>query len=691
MNTIKKSLYLILQIFLCFLLPSCVDDRITLESPEPEESWIDPNMPDEIRNGYSVSFKIALSDFGNMNGTRADNGLTNTDLLGIDNFIDLERLRILFFVCAEDRDNNPERENYSIADTTHSGGRFNRDLPYFKGNNDHFLFESKSRWVSQLEADESTEALYQVTAPVFTYGNNDEYRWEDIRYALMNYPFKIVILANRPNDVEFGDFDSKFNGKKVFKAGRGPYWGPEDTWIPRERRGLNPDYKEIDEATDWNSKPIIHDLQHCQWDMVYASKNSGDKNTFAGYGVYNFIMKNPLPESLIDNKYVPWPGPEYDDGKVSYDISQTNMMGALSNWTQDGYYIVPNRTDHPIPMYGVQIFDKIEKWSAGSPFNVSDGHYNTAGEYIRKNINLLRSLVKVELRIPKQMKLNGKDVDIIVLEPELCYSNVMARCEPLDVATPPERLWHEENWNAATYCEWKNIYDRGPIIHEETNTTNSPQDFIQQRYAWFYGAWKDWWHFNYNNSNVQFGLNPESNYFNLYAPSNAEFPRIYNPVIQRNGHARIDACKVDREEDAYHYFVVYTGERNINDPTTFGVSDSFNGFKAELAFFMFFIQAYDENGNMVGGKQRYKLPLTDYSTNTLVKSTKFYKEDKDDGATYRLPHSISSQKDWNWPLLRNHVYTFTVRNLGSYSETGDWFSVESVSSEKRTAPGFWFN
>lgn len=691
MNKIKRSLFLFLPAILGLFLHSCVDDEITPEPPEPEESWVDPNLPDEIRNGFSVSFNIALSDFGSVNGTRAD--MSNIDLLGVDNFIDLERVRILFFVCAED-DNNKSATT-SVADTAHSVGRFGRgDLPYLKGNNDHFLFESKSRWVSQLEVDESTSALYQVTAPVFTYGNNDEYRWEDIRWALQHYPFKVVILANRPDKVNFGDFDTKFGGNVEFDSGRGPYWGPEDTWIPRERRGLNPDFKAADEETDWSKKPIIHDLHHCQWDMVYASKNSGDKGGTAGLGVYNFIMKNPKPRSLINNQYVPQPG--VDDGKVNYDISQSNMMGALSAWTENGYYILPDKTKHPIPMYGVQIFDKIENWSTGSPFNLSDGHYNTSGQYIRKNINLLRSLVKLELRVPKTMKYGGKDAEVRIVKASLNYSNVMARCEPLDVATPPERLWHEENWDADFYCEWKNLYDRGPIIHEETNTNNGAPAFIQERYAWFYGAWKDWWHFNFeqtdeNGAPIDFGLNPESENFNYHPQQKAEFPRIYNPVIQRNSAPDIEKCKVDRPEDAYHYYVVYTGERNINDPSKFGTAEAFNAKTSEFAYWCIEIRPYDENGQALATSFTYKIPLTDYNKNDLVRTSGFYKENNTDAANYRVIHATAEQDDWNWPLLRNHVYTFTVRNIGSYSETGDWFSVESVSSEKRRAPGFWFN
>ena len=653
MNYINNFLFSV--IFSGFIIGfiSCTDEAISPEPPDEEEIPVDPNIPQEIRDGFSISFNMSLEQFG---GNEAATRVTNTDLMEIDNFVDLEKVRILFFVCAK------ENGQETVADTTHSVGRYVKtDLPYMTGEHDYFLFESKSRWVSKLSDEETTSANWQVTAPVFTYGNNDEYRWDDIRYALTHFPFKVVVLANRPDVVNFGNFDDKFGGDISFPTGRGPNWGPSQTWVPVERRT-----KTGDSSIDWNNQPTINDLHHCQWDVVYSSKNSGDKNTYAGLGVYSFIMKNPTPE-----KHGPVPQPDPYD--LTDPIHQTNMMGALSNWTikeADGitWYHLPNKEQQGIPMYGCQVFDPISDWSEGTPYNISDRHMSQSGSYIRKNIFLLRSLAKVELKIPKIMKKNGEEVEIELREPTLCYSNVMARCEPLDVATPTERLWHEENWNNDLYCEWKNIFDYGPIIREATPTVSNPVDFIQSRMAWFYGAWKDWWHFNSNRSD---GLNPTSDYFNY----NAEYPRIYNPVIQRNANGRIDRCLIEDED--YLYFVVYTGERNINDPTTFGTSESFNAAKAEFAYFKFTIDG-----------TTYCLPLTDYSTNSSIKN--YYTSTTSIG-NYRSPMATGNKSDWNWPLLRNHVYTFTVKSLGDFSDTGDGLNVQVVSSEKRYAPDIWFN
>lgn len=660
-----KFKYIYINLLLCvlwFLTPSCIDDSVipAPSEPNPDESYVDPNLPEEIKNGYSITFNISLDNFGGENGTRA----SNADLMEIDNFIDLEKVRILFFTC-------PKQIDYSEYDGTNT---------YHTGKYDYFLFESKSRWVSQLSDNESTTANWQVTAPVFTYGNNDEYRWEDIRAALTKYPFKVVVLANRPDVVNFGNFDSKFSGDVIFNTGRGPNWGPNDTYIPV-------DIRKDDEKNDpkWNLKPTINDLHHCQWDVVYASKNSGDKKTeskpYGGAGVYSFIMKNPTPE-----KNNPVPQPDLNNPKD--EVQNTNLMGALSVWTskdnvgngEENCYFQPDRTQG-IPMYGVQYFEAIPDWKEGMPYNLSDRHLTQSGQYERKNIYLLRSLVKLELKIPKRMKNSktNREEEIFIDQPYLCYSNVTARCEPMDVATPTELIWKTDQ-----FCEWNDILEWGPIIDQNYNEPTIR--IFHQRMAWFYGAWRDWWDFNIDRSDcidIQ-----ETDFVWDGHPS----PRIYNPVIQRNEKARIDKCKVEDED--YHYYVVYTGERNINDPTKFGQTDSFRPAQSHVAFFRFTVTSSS-------GNKTYCIALTDYKKNKLITDKTYY--DSSSGPTeldkYRDamvtkagdPNAEKISDNWNWPLLRNHVYTFTVNSLGDFSDTGEGLDVQVVSSEKRFAPGYWFN
>lgn len=669
------------------ILPSCVDDVVTPTPPE-EEIYVDPNIPEEIRNGYSITFNMSLPPLGGEGGSRT----TNEDLLNIDNFIDLEKVRILFFVCAKEVGNTAEADTAYTKYYNYKYGN-EENKPYMAGTNDHFLFESKSRWVAELTSSESNSANWQVTAPVFTYGNNDEYRWEDIRYALTNYPFKVVVMANRPDEVDFKNFDSKFkDGDKdievKYNTGRGPMWGPEDTWIPPERRTADDKAKGSD---FWKKKPIINDLHHCQWDVVYTSKNSGDKNTYACQGVYDFIMKNPDHDPTHNSSQAL--------SMMAGNMPDVNWMGALSNWTTkktfgdnvENAYFHPNKQTQAIPMYGVQVFDPIPDWQAGTPYNISDRHHGQSGQLIRKNIYLLRSLVKLELKIPKQMQNSKKEwVDVEIQKPYLKFSNVMSRCEPLDVATPTERLWHDENTSLNEPCEWENIYAYGPILTDKNAATGTVDQF-QRIMAWFYGAWRDWWDFNVNyNDNEVFPL-PEGNlssYFNLNTKVLGKpYPRIYNPVIQRNEKARIDYCLV--EDEAFYYYVIYTGERNISDPSYFGETDYFLPKNAHMSFFSFNITTR----NSITGKvdeindKTYSIPLAGFEPGSLSARTHIENEGFSD---YKKEMGESDDpKDWNWPLLRNHCYTFTVRSIGTTTDSGG-IDVKVVSTEKRTAPNITF-
>ncbi|MCH5230703.1 MAG: hypothetical protein J1F43_02790 [Muribaculaceae bacterium] len=679
----KRFNYILYTVLLSFSagLVACVDDKIP-EEPQPAQGFLDdtdPTLPDEIKNGYSISFKMGLDQMGGKKFTR---DVSNADMMEIDNFIDLEKVRILFFVCADEGTEGKTTK----ADTAYTNIDNVKGKPYFTGVNDHFLFESKSRWVSLLNDDESTTANWQITAPVFTYGNNDEYRWEDIRKTLETYPFKIVILANRPDVEDFGNFDSKFAQTVPFPTGRGPNWGPDDSWLPYEFR--TDEEKRNLKYTE--ERYTINDLHHCQWDMVYSSKNSGDKETDSpawggeqGTGVYSFIMKNPTP-----TKRGPVPMPDFDNMKDP--THEENMMGAVASWSTKGdvgfgeenIAVMPSRTQG-IPMYGVQVFDNIIGWVKGTPYNISDRTHGQSGEFYRKTIYMLRSVAKVELKIPRKMKLkDGTDVEIVdIVRPMFCYSNVMSRCEPLDVATPMERLWKEENWLKEDYCEWKNIADYGPIIDQDYGNGNRAK--FHERMCWFYGAWRDWWDFNKTRDDCK---DIQDSWFEWEGKPN---PRIYNPVIQRNQQVAINPCKIDDED--FHYYVIYTGERNINDPTKFGTDNAFNTDQAHVAFLSFSI--VDDTGKQGGP---YCVAITDYSTNSLIKNKDIYGVDPNSKNGLELTSKYRDQMgenktpgNWNWPLMRNHVYTFTVNSIGDYSDRGG-IDVYVVSSEERNAPGYWF-
>lgn len=663
------------------VVSSCKDDEILPDEPIVETNYSDPTIPEDMKEGFTLTFNMRLDPIGSVNGigTRT----TSEDIYDIDNYIDLEKVRILFFICAKRTtgfDTSGLPTEVITEEGKISGNPGDADKNYYIGDQDYFLFESKSRWVSQLSGAESSSANWQVTAPVFTYGNNELYDWDKIREALQTYPFKVVILVNRPDNVDFGNFDNKFGDQIVhFTTDRGPNWGPEDSWIVKKENA-----------------PIINDLHHCQWDAVYASKNNGDKNTYSGAGVYTMIMKNPDTDKIQGQLTAPSDNPNVYD-----PISDTNLMGALSYWTTkkknpDGsgniketapgrtgndanFYFHPDKVKQGIPMYGVQIFNPITNWTKGTPFNLSYGASGQDAAYERKNIHLLRSLVKLELKVPKTVTIeeNGvsKDKEIKVINPHLQFSNVMARCEPLDVATPPEILWKSE-----ADCEWENIYAYGPIINGKVAGPNL--EYFQERTAWFYGAWKGWWDYNKDFDNGLKNGSRSTLFDKNGRVTGKPYPRIFNPVIQRNQDAMLDDCLV--EDDAYWYYVVYTGERNINDSSYFGTDTAYDYDNSMISFFFFQIEGDDSS-------LFYKVALTDYEHNSYIKNTNYYEKTGIYLDKYKKVMAPDGTKEnWNWPLLRNHCYTFIVNSFGNFSDPGG-LDVTVVSTEKRTAPDFFFN
>lgn len=613
---------------LLLALPACTDRHLEPSGPDAGSD----TPPEALTAQYSLAFRLALEPMGGESSvhTRIASGRLDE----IENFVDLEKLRILFFTCIDDKDGS--------------------------GKYDIFLFESKSRWVSQVTGAGVSSSTWQVASPVFTYGNDDAYDWDYIREALTTRPFKIAILANRPDEVRFGDFDNKFGNTVFYAANRGPYWGPDES--AKGKKDFNEAAKKnFDLSSGFTTEGIsINELHHCQWDAVYTSKN-------ATFGFYDFIMRHPVHH--IEQK----------EGE--------NMMGAVSAWTTKkkneankdaNYYFHPDK-HQGIPMYGVQKFDRIHPndWKKGTPYNVSEKKPGQSGEYNGKTISLLRSLVRLDLRIPKKL---ADGTEIKVYHPYLRYSNVMARCEPLDVATPTEQLWRTQD-----ECEWNNLYVSGPIINADlgkvvAENVSDPanKDAFLQRMAWFYGAWQEWWDFN--------GEIPES-YFTMY--STKPFPRIYNPCIQRNADARLDDVQVDDEN--FWYYVVYTGERNINDPSKF---NNLTRERSEVAYFKFSID---------GGTNWYHIALTDYSKNTLIKkylsprSGPEGEEISNLDIQYKKDMAASKPKEegkinynWNWPLLRNHIYRFTVTGINKNSDDGGLDALV-VTSEDRYAPDIEYN
>ena len=634
MKSFKHKLYLFLGLSLLGL-NSCVDEVLT-----PDNSF-QVDLPEGMEEGLTISFQISLDPMG---GAAARSRSTSEELTEIEDFIDLEKLRILFFTCTD------------VTDET--------------GQSDHFLFESRSRWVAPLDKSSAASSkLWQVTTPVFTYGNEDTYNWDNVRELLTTKPFKVVVLANRPDSIRYGDFDGLYVGdenqqSEFWYGNRGPYWGPADSYADNKS----------DRTSAGKEVPHINNLHHCQWDPVYANKNRIEnkpkepKNN-NGVNVYDMILANPDQDFMNESK---------------------NWMGAVSSWTvkdkkdDKNYYYHPDKSQG-IPMYGCQIFDHInaDDWKVGTPFNVSETQTGQAS-YNGKTVSLLRSLVRIDLEIPRWM--GGKSVE--VKDPQLLYSNVMARCEPLDVSTPTDQIWSDENCDTYPFpsgshygkgglCEWYLLQQHEPLINGDYGEISAGQNVdvsgvretINKRMAWFYGAWKDWWDFNGKITAADCGDGP--------------YPHIFNVCVQRNANAYLDRVKVPDDPD-FHHFVIYTGERNINDPSNFR---NLNVVGSEICFFQFGI-SFDGSAEKI-----YQLAIADYTNNELIKKYRSAGTNlKGSTADFYRMKMINDNNPsyWNWVLLRNHIYRFRILSIdNNVDDNGN--DVIVIDTENRYSPTISYN
>ena len=657
--------YKILSVLFAFVaLTSCIDDL---------DSCVDDyGIPEEIRSGYSINLTVTLDKMGG-SSMRAGNEDYFNPLEDRDDYINPEKFRVLFF-----------------------------------DHQDKFLFESKSRWVKKLypSADYSE---WLVSVPMFTYGNDKfeveevdeatgetkkvvlEWDWETIRKALQDNKFKIAILANRPELDWYPAFDdTKEYMPKQWYDNRGPFWDPRDT-----------------------GEKEVFDLHHCQYDPMYHGKSQengyydfimGDWGDFkASYN--DFVKKKPTMGAT--SSWVYWGdgfnyggiNPRDYDEKFPYGNSATEIKNLIK------YTILPD-SDNPIPMYGIQEFDPITDWVKGTPFNLSnllaastdqEDNQNTDPEnkrYNYKSIALLRSVVKLELIIPKSLYPN---------EPQfvgLWYSNIYARCEPMNVWDPTDLIWKENHEND---CEWNDIMNYGPIWSklykldgsgpeggnnvrylDSQDTEKDLKVLYQTCLSWFYGAWTT------KKADGSPRWNFEGEYFSIdkVVPEKdgMKYPQIFNPCIQRNKlvQCNIEGDVTDLYDDNCWHYVVYTGERNMIDPNDLPMTAPTSSKNNN---------AYAINWMFGRAGSYYCIPIADYSTdngksgNTRARncfgpydytsSTNLQGNMNSYANNIRDESRFLQRDEMPLPLLRNHVYRITIGSRTNRGSSGEGFSVQT--------------
>lgn len=702
-----KNIFLF-SIALLSIFTSCVDDDIA----KPDSGTLGSEWNEDESNCLQVV--ISLDDMGGVSAASSSRAGDIENLREVENYVDTEKLRILFFTCV-DKDESID------GDYDH----------------DYFLFEPKNHWVKKIGADDNhpNQNRWLVSIPMYTHGNNSgtyNWDWEFIHERLTTAPFKIAILANRPEYDYVDQFSGNSNTTVAIEAGwmpnKGPYWSTIDAFSPG-------DEDKSPEELKGRVKDVF-DLHHCQTDINYINKSTAD-------GYYSFVMGDWYDDyngnwgnaydaaasagiqGILDNKgpkmgatasWVDWEYFKLDEnGNKIYTTYTSNSKEVISYCQNENELLNTSNAyakrfrlpsfDYPIPMYGIQRFEPIttdredfELWPEGSPFYLSEG---IPGQdpledavYDQKTISILRSVVKMELLIPKSYE---SDLNMV----GMCYTNIYSRSEPINVWTPTDSLWaeiHTQNpdgsYTGGGKCEIDRILDYGSICKDNAGTgvTN-----YQKALSWYYGAWKEkGWEFKPLGKNNVIGNSPK-------------YPNIFNPAIQRNQLVICDSnSRFDDESDYIHY-IIYCGEKNITDPSSLNTME---GGGSNIMCQYWLVQI---------GTKVYGIPVTDYSKTSnpihnvtaLEASTGTKAHQTKDGLWYLSNHQHATAATGNggydsnnnriytmmdyytlqvkanptatdkipWPLIRNHVYKTTLSRKGS----GGSASGRSVSDQPDSA------
>ena len=627
----KKYFFFLLLFVFAGAVSSCIYEEVPVE--EEDETTV-------RENGDVINITVTLDRMGGAQ-TKA---VTAAYLEEIEDYVDPEKLRVLLF-----------------------------------DSEDKFLFESKSRWIKQLD-NTASHSVWSVSIPLYSFGNDSSYDWEwgKIREKLTTGQFKVAILANRPDrewnmgilkkDENNDDIPGEYHVLNGWFGSNGPYWTRKNSVV------YDGDDKDVKD---------VFDLHHCQYDPIYHGKNyyttlPRANTTEVDYSNHNFDFYGSVT------------GPDNPEERDP----ERPLMGATSSWVDwgqnddvrdpQGWKFRKNKypdKEYPIPMYGIQSFNPLSGWKKGTTVNLNRTE--------DKPVSLLRSVVRLELVVPK-------DAAAHVL---LFYSNIYARCEPMDVWTPTDVLWTTPSTHA-TECEWTLVKDFGRMTiqgdpYRENNLVTlgsiaGSKQTYQERLSWLYGIWrkeKDW---SFDNADTETKKTYEINsYFDKKYPDKEgtedRFVRIFNPCTQRVTALYVEKAYSDGINDHY---IVYTGERNVNDASNLGQMGNTGSGNPTILYWTLVDDT--EKTKIAGSKTKYyyqtfSLPIVNYSeagavaavthTGYVMKGQTPGNGTKEEPDTSENDDSSSTgmglylqdvhnnsiaAKYWPLPLLRNHVYQLTL-------------------------------
>lgn len=382
--------------------------------------------------------------------------------------------------------------------------------------------------------------------------------------------------------------------------------------------------------------------------------------------------------------------------QVDWDIDVTGNEEYISIFSTDGNVIIYeieyicatylgnidrigiNPKDQYIPMYGVQVFDKLDNlWIEGTSFDLSN--FNMTGPYPHldgntgqmvipydyREISLIRSVAKVVLKIP----IKEKPHHIF-----LRNMNRNAFCEPLDVSTPTHLLWEDDGEYSAhnPKCEFFSIKGQDPFYKgENLGISNDKQlENYSEKLAWYYSAWGIESTSKEMNDEV-FKHEKAANYYGGEFPSDfvEGRPHILNPMIEPSDFCEfLYAGEVD---GLYKKYVLYVPEKFVDDPNNLDDQDGVESSDPKVCHIEF--RTLNSPFKNLEDDNCYRIYFTENGFN------KQYKGDAEGGYTPPTFGKIEGVYDtWenmyennvenlkvHWPILRNHVYSFTVLDAES--------------------------
>lgn len=369
---------------------------------------------------------------------------------------------------------------------------------------------------------------------------------------------------------------------------------------------------------------------------------------------------------------------EEDNPAVIYEIEYISSY-YLHNIDNEGIPLskVENML---IPMYGIEKYSALGSWKPGTVFDLSN--FNNLGQttvtvtdkegeedveydmdlqnYPHKTVQLIRSVAKVELKIPKIYQAHHVF---------LRSMNRRGRCEPVDVSTPTSKIWNktlavgeEGKGGHGDEChDWGKIYGHTPFFVEKSKALPNADEYANYRskLAWYYGNW--------SNNNIV-GKGPDGK-GSIEVEINAtdkkndieDYPQIMNAMIQRTDFTEFIEAGFDGYYDRY---VLYVPEKYVDDPGSVGSDKNMETTTPKVCHIEF--RGDTDPYTNIDDNWAYRIYFTDggfYSNDGANEYPDFKKptEDAKDDTTWENSYE---QKEANlenhWPIIRNHYYRFTV-------------------------------